>query len=330
MFGYIGALPTNSNASNTGIFSLNDIALLKLESDFSPSAFDCDFVIAGGGGGAPNGQRTGGGGGAGVLASTGQNGGLATLDSALRLSTGVNYTATIGAGGSYVGQASNFHTKTAFGGGSGSSGGTWVGSGATGGGSASQFTYAIRGLSGTNYVQSALRLLALGSESKQGFHGNKTGYESYSHGGGGGGAGAGGGTTGDGSYGVYSTILNSTEASTLGVGHWTSNALYFGGGGAGGRNSDGYRHPGGRGGGGRGANNSGGNLTGTVNTGGGGGGSGYNHGGKAGGSGAIVLKYPDTFTITASAGLTIATDNTRGDGFKRTAIKSGTGTVSFS
>jgi hypothetical protein len=50
--------------------------------------------------------------------------------------------------------------------------------------------------------------------------------------------------------------------------------------------------------------------------------------GKAGGSGLVVLKYPDTRTITIGAGLTGTTAAPSG-GFKVTTITAGTGNVSF-
>jgi hypothetical protein len=50
--------------------------------------------------------------------------------------------------------------------------------------------------------------------------------------------------------------------------------------------------------------------------------------GKAGGSGIVVLKYPDSRTITIGAGLTGTTAAPSG-GFKVTTITAGTGNVSF-
>jgi hypothetical protein len=50
--------------------------------------------------------------------------------------------------------------------------------------------------------------------------------------------------------------------------------------------------------------------------------------GKAGGSGIVVLKYPDTRTITIGAGLTGTTAAPSG-GFKVTTLTAGTGNVSF-
>ena len=48
-----------------------------------------------------------------------------------------------------------------------------------------------------------------------------------------------------------------------------------------------------------------------------------------GGSGIVILKYPDTFTISVGAGLTANTPAAAG-GFKTTTFTAGSGTVSFS
>jgi hypothetical protein len=63
-----------------------------------------------------------------------------------------------------------------------------------------------------------------------------------------------------------------------------------------------------------------------VNTGGGGGGVWATA--FAGGSGIVILKYPDTFTLTIGGGLTSST-STAG-GFKVTTFTAGTDTISFS
>ena len=68
------------------------------------------------------------------------------------------------------------------------------------------------------------------------------------------------------------------------------------------------------------------NNNGTVNTGGGGGGSGANSGGNAG-SGIVILRYPNTVTISVGAGLTSSTATDGSD--KVTTFTAGTDTVSF-
>lgn len=63
---------------------------------------------------------------------------------------------------------------------------------------------------------------------------------------------------------------------------------------------------------------------------GGGGFGGWNsgQGGSAGGSGVVILKYPDSRSITGGAGLTFNTSLS--GGFKITTFTAGTGTISFS
>jgi hypothetical protein len=73
-------------------------------------------------------------------------------------------------------------------------------------------------------------------------------------------------------------------------------------------------------------------TSGTVNSGGGGGGTiagpSGNYSGGAGGSGIVILKFPATYNITASAGVTISSQVLAG--YRVTSIIGGTGTVSFS
>jgi hypothetical protein len=64
-----------------------------------------------------------------------------------------------------------------------------------------------------------------------------------------------------------------------------------------------------------------------TGTGGSGGGS-YGEVGRAGGSGVVILKYPDAYTITIGAGLTGTTASPSG-GFKVSTITAGTGNVSW-
>ena len=80
--------------------------------------------------------------------------------------------------------------------------------------------------------------------------------------------------------------------------------------------------------GGGGAGSSGTGNAGAGNYGAGGGGGGNNIDGSAGGSGIVILKYPDTITITIGAGLSGSTGSPSG-GFKVTTITSGTGNVSW-
>jgi hypothetical protein len=75
-------------------------------------------------------------------------------------------------------------------------------------------------------------------------------------------------------------------------------------------------------------------IAGATNTGGGGGGGAAGSpgppfsNGANGGSGVVILKYPDTRTISVGAGLTSST--TSSSGFKVTVFTAGTDTISFS
>jgi hypothetical protein len=75
-------------------------------------------------------------------------------------------------------------------------------------------------------------------------------------------------------------------------------------------------------------------TAGTANRGGGGGGGSATSqttgpGGANGGSGIVIVKYPDTFTISnPGGGLTISTPAAAG-GFKTSTITAGTGNVQF-
>jgi hypothetical protein len=51
--------------------------------------------------------------------------------------------------------------------------------------------------------------------------------------------------------------------------------------------------------------------------------------GGSGGSGIVVLRYPDSRTITIGAGLT-GTESAASGGYKRATITAGTGNVSWS
>ena len=67
-YGFIGASPTQSSSSNTGVFEVNDVVELLDDSKWPLQTVDVSYlVIAGGGSGAGGGQanQSGGGGGAG-------------------------------------------------------------------------------------------------------------------------------------------------------------------------------------------------------------------------------------------------------------------------
>ena len=130
--------------------------------------------------------------------------------------------------------------------------------------------------------------------------------------------GANGSVSGNGGAGVATSI--------------TGSSVTYAGGGGGGKSS-GTTATGGAGGGGNGAVGNGVGSAGTANTGGGGGGSCSNSppavDGAAGGSGIVILRYPDSITISIGAGLT-GTESAASGGYKRATITAGTGNVSWS
>jgi len=283
------------------------------------AAFSLDYlVVAGGGAGnfsAGNGGS--GGGGAGGLRSTvTATGGLGTLESPLSVNAGTNYTVTVGGGGAsvqgsttlYPGSNSVFSSITSTGGGGGGYGqpGGGGGPGGSGGGA------------GENNATAGVRT----ASPVQGFDGGAAATGSDGSGGGGAGAvgvnGNNAGPAGDGGAGVAVSI--------------TGSSVTYAGGGAG----SSYQYSGGNGGTGGGGNGTGpGNRSsataGDTNKGGGGGsiGGSRSYGGSsAGGSGVVILRYPDTKTITIGAGLT-GTESAASGGYKRATITAGSGNVSW-
>jgi hypothetical protein len=113
----------------------------------------------------------------------------------------------------------------------------------------------------------------------------------------------------------------------------TGSAVTRAGGGGGGPQNTNVTTPssGGTGGGGAGASGVGPAVEGTVNTGSGGGGAvgaiDTKGVGRAGGSGVVILRYPDSRTITLGAGLTGSTTTSGAN--KITTITAGTGNVSW-
>lgn len=236
----------------------------------APSSVDY-LVVAGGGGG---GDRHGGGGGAGgYRAFTG-----------VAVSTSTVYTITIGSGGaagtyeagngqggrgvdsSLIGGA--ISTTSNGGGGGGTYDGNPSGTYGSGGGGGGNGRPGIAGTAG---------------------QGNSGGSGLNPGGGGGGGAGAVGGNANNGSGGNGS--------------QWLDGNYYAGGGGGAWSTSTGPATPGGLGGGGNGDWDDANITAGTANTGGGGGASRSNNTstiGRPGGSGVVIIRYPDSYTAAAS------------------------------
>lgn len=239
------------------------------------------LVVAGGGAGGNSGSGSGGGGAGGYRSSVvgESSGGGASAESTLSLTSGTNYTVTIGAGGSAGGNQTNgspgsdsvFGSITATGGGFGAADSTNGGNGGSGGGAGG--VTARTGGSGT---------------ANQGYAGGNSlvGSSSNRPNGGGGGAGSAGangttGVSGNGGNGVSSSI--------------TGTAVIRAGGGGGGIGVAGTAAGnGGTGGGGQGAFDGVRPATaGQVNSGSGGGGD-YNlnaTGRGAGGSGVVIVRY---------------------------------------
>lgn len=251
-------------------------------------------VAGGGGGGSGNTGNGGGGGGAGGL--------LAGIDP---VPNGQTLLVTVGAAGSGTtaggtgttnGGNSVFGSIVAIGGGYGAngySGNTTPASGGSGGGAGASTTYPLFGGDGR-----------AGQGNRGGAGSNTSGYNA----GGGGGAGTigldfRGGKAGNGGAGAASAISGTVTA-------------YAGGGGGGAYNTA-VGGTGGSGGGGTGGNNTTG-TAGTANTGGGGGGAGGTASSSNGGSGIVIVSYPDVYAApTATTG-------------SPTVSTSGSGSVAFS
>ena len=277
----------------------------------SAPTFELDFLLiaGGGGGGGAAVSNTGGGGGAGgYRTSAGTSGGGGTAEPKLILTTGIPYLVSIGAGGgpSSNGSHSVLGSLLAVGGGRGGTGRDGVRDGLAGGSGG--------GTSGNS------GFLAGTGTTNQGRAGGLGDSAGFSGGGGGGGASTVGGAAaasvaGSGGAGVASTI--------------TGSSVTRAGGGGGGIDS-GTAGSGGAGGGGAGGTGGSG-VNGTVNTGSGGGGSGAGAPGTpapgSGGSGIILIKYPDSLTPTIGVGLTSSTSSA--GGFKTTTFTAGTDTVIF-
>lgn len=304
---WIGAAPTQSESGNSGIFDISDIHYLKDEGEYIKVIdFQCEYLVVGGGGHGPGGFSGGygpGGGGAGGLrnsyASENTGGGGAS-ESTKGIVLGQTYSITIAAGSTNVGTGnlgvaatpSKFDTIKAIGGGNGSRFGST--SNIADSGFASGAGQAGRGTSGsfTTY---------LFNNPTQGFVG---GPRDVRRGGAGGGAAGAGGVQ----YSVGAGLSSSI----------TGSAVTYAAGGAGGVNTSFFN-----------------GVAGAANTGNGGragayASSGYGStNGGAGGSGVVILRYPNTYTISVGAGLTTAGEQTDGSD-KYIKFTGGTDTVSWS
>jgi len=278
---------------------------LETPSRLITSSVRVEYLVVGGGGGG--GFSSGGGGGAGGY-----------VEGTANISFDTNYVVVVGAGGtgatstarSTNGRNSIFANATGFGGGGGSTAGNLqqpAQNGGSGGGGGWESTLVSAIATQTSPID------GIG-------YGNNAGASNglnYRGGGGGGagapgdGAGLTGGAGGDGGAGRTSSI--------------TGSAVTRGGGGGAGAVFQ-TAGSGGSGGGGAGNASGGTGTAGTANTGGGGGGGGNAASGGAGGSGVVILRYPSSYFLTISSGLTSSTAT---DGsFKVTTFTAGSGTIS--
>ena len=275
------------------------------------------LVVAGGGAGGRDGGRGGGGGAGGLLTSIGQT--------PLTFSAGTQYVLTVGQGGlantSVINNGddselngSDITLITATGGGRGGGGPNTGGlnrSGSAGGSGGGAIAYYSGGNPGTGNTPATTP-----SQGNNG--GDALSTNQYGAGGGGGAGAAGsngsGNNGGTGGVGITNSI---TVASGTGP--------YYAGGGAGG--GTGGNVSGGSGGGGSFNNSTGIGSSGTNGLGGGGAGGSFATS-ASGGSGVIILRFPDSYTVTKSGSL-ISSVSTSVPGYKIETFTSGTGTITF-
>ena len=304
--GNIGPVQIYNRALSATEVMKNFNALKDRMGYIAPLVVSFLVVAGGGGGGADNGSGWGGGGGAGGYRNSYNNetsGGNSSSETPLELTSTTNYTVTVGGGGSGTspngsGEDSVFSTITSIAGGGGGQPSPRDGEdGGSGGGAA----HSGNGGSGT---------------SNQGLDG-ADGVSNVSGGGGGASQAGGNGYNGNGGDGLSSSITG-TAITRAGGGGGTN----FGGIGSGNAGA------GGAGGGGTGGRTA--NIRDAVANTGGGGGGGIPTGqsGGTGGSGIVILRYPNSYTITVGAGLTSTTSTVGTD--KVTIFTEGTGNVSFS
>lgn len=289
--------------------------------------YTLEYLVVGGGGGGGVAHAGGGGAGGYVSSVLGELSGTnIPANPSFPFPYGQTLTVTVGAGGARSGSrtvnATNgsnsvFGTITALGGGGGGSEYKVGNSLGTGGGNATNGEPVAQGTYG------------------QGFEGGiNVGGVGFGGGGGGGASQAGGALTvisgstkqgGKGGDGLYSSITGSSVARG-------------GGGGGGGINLDvccGVTYGGepGVGGGGRGGgytNETPADGAGTTNTGGGGGGGGYpQEFGSNGGSGVVIIAYPDNLPALTSVSAGLTYDTPTRTGYRVYRFTAGTGTITF-
>lgn len=281
---------TELGLSSSALITLNDTAVrnlfgkpsgaISMSDGWGKSSYagppSVEYLVVGGGGGG-----SGGGGGAGGMRS----------GSALNVTGGVAITVVVGVGGALnvSGGSSTFGEITSIGGGKGADGSS-AGSGGSGGGGCGFVAYLTIVGPGTGIAG-------------QGYGGGSGAYSGnisngYSYGGGGGGAGGQGGnaysySAGAGGAGSSSSITGTAVTYAAGGGgtYRTQSGLYYSGLGGGSTSSDGANGLGGGGGG-----------VGSIGSG----------GSSAGGSGTVIIRYPNTYADPASVTGSPTVTNTGG------------------
>ena len=269
------------------------------------------LLIAGGGGGGNGNQQAGGGGGAGGFITnyaSDPSGGNSSTTAGLYLQKDFDLTISVGAGGG--GDATNYGGAygndsilgplTAQGGGRGAGRSSGSGVGGSGGGGHGGTADSNGRGGGGNPITG------------QGMQGGGGNYSNARAGGGGGAGMKGYYNTTDGGRpggdGLVSTILTTAQATTYSVGEVIGSDVWFAGGGGSSPNDPNTTiGVGGKGGGGNSTHNSVPTAAG-INTGGGGGGRALLPGAAgAGASGVIIIRFPDTLSISGLTGLTSST-----------------------
>jgi hypothetical protein len=302
-----GTLP-DITANTTYTFTINASdgvnTIPRAFSITSNAVIPVDYLVVAGGGGGGAGYDPAGGGAGGLRSTVTATGGGGTLESALLLVKNSTYTVTVGTGGAGAtggnntsgpgasGQNSVFHTITSIGGGGGGGYADGISRSPLSGGSGGGGTRSINGAAGT---------------ANQGYAGGGqagAGNNAVNAGGGGGGAGGIGqaGVTnasgGTGGIGVASSITGSSVTRAVGG---TGN---FGSGNSG-------------------------NASGAANTGNGGNGGSLSLVGGNGGSGIVVIAYPDTYPAITTIPGTLTYDQPTRAGYRVYRFTAGTGTITF-
>ena len=285
----IGDLRENTETFRTEVYN-NSGAWRNLKEAASPVAVTVEYLVVagGGGGGAASGGGGGGGGAGGLLTNFG--------GTAFTASTGTAYDIEVGIPG--TGATSDSTAGTS--GGNSKFTSSYISLG--GGGGSGYFASGSIGGSGGGGSGNMVSSPGIAGTAGQGTSGGNGGGSGTTGGGGGGGK--------DGA-GINATSTSGGNGGASQPNSITGSSIPYAGGGGGGLDSrtNGSVGTGGTSSGGNGGGSSTSNqaTTGTLNTGGGGGGDGYptaTYPAKNGGSGVVILRYPNTFTAAFSAGVT--------------------------